>query len=74
MDPNSQQYSFVGSSFYLGYLCWQLFGGNYLMQQVPIGKNLGIIIILWSLITCCLGAARNYASFIALRVIQGILE
>lgn len=74
MDPNSQQYSFVGSSFYFGYLGWQIFGGNYLMQRVPIGKTLGIIIVLWGVITCCLGAAKNYASFIALRVIQGFLE
>lgn len=74
MDPDSQQYSFVGSSFYFGYLGWQIFGGNYFMQRVPIGKTLGIIIVLWGVITCCLGAAQNYASLIALRVIQGFLE
>jgi sugar phosphate permease len=37
---HKQQYSWLGSIFYLGYL-WSQFPGGYLLQKLPIAKFLG---------------------------------
>lgn len=74
LDMTGSRYSWVGSSFYFGYLAFNLFGGTILLQHVPIGLGSGVFIILWGVIVCCMGAVRNYSSFIALRVLQGVCE
>lgn len=74
LDMDGSQYPWVGSSFYFGYLAFNLFGGTIFLQHVPIGLGSGAFVILWGVIVCCMGSVQNYPSLIALRVLQGICE
>ncbi|KAG2731540.1 hypothetical protein G9P44_005127 [Scheffersomyces stipitis] len=65
-------YSWTGSAFYLGYLVFE-FPAVALLQRFPVAKTVGIFIILWGVVLC-LHSIANYAGFIVLRTILGMLE
>lgn len=65
-------YSWTGTAFYLGYLVF-LFPGSYMLQRLPVAKTVSVFIILWGVILCC-HATPQYAGFVALRTILGMLE
>ncbi|ODV58979.1 allantoate permease [Ascoidea rubescens DSM 1968] len=67
------QYSWVGSSFYFGYLFAQ-FPINYLLQRFPLSKTLGIVVFIWGVILMCHAACYSYAPFIVCRVLLGCCE
>lgn len=75
LHMHGTQYSWVGSSFYFGYL-----GGLFvlppLMQKSKyLVKTLASIVILWGLVLALHAAPSvNYASFIFLRCLLGFLE
>lgn len=75
LDMKGEQYSWVGSAFYFGYL-----GGLFvlppLMQKSKyFMKTLCSIIVLWGLVLALHSAPTvNYASFIFLRCLLGFLE
>lgn len=68
-----QAYSWVGTSFYLGFLGFQIVA-NRLLQRFPISKTLGIIVILWGVVLCCHAACQSSGPFLACRVLLGCLE
>lgn len=68
-----QAYSWVGTSFYLGYLVFQLVA-NRLLQRFPISKTLGIIVILWGIVLMCHAACQSSGPFLVCRVLLGCLE
>ncbi|KAI3390430.1 hypothetical protein diail_9661, partial [Diaporthe ilicicola] len=49
LDPSSQQYSWVSSIFYAGYIAWE-FHTTYLLRCLPLGKYTSANIILWGLV------------------------
>ncbi|ONH68245.1 Allantoate permease [Cyberlindnera fabianii] len=65
-------YSWVGTSFYLGYLAFE-FPVSTLLQRFPLAKTTSVFIFLWGAVLC-LHATPNYAGFIFLRTILGALE
>lgn len=73
LEMEGKMYSWVGSSFYLGYLLFE-FPMNFLLQRFPLAKTTGIVIVAWGAVVACSGAAQNYAGFIATRVLLGALE
>ncbi|CUM51117.1 unnamed protein product [Debaryomyces fabryi] len=66
------QYSWSGTSFYLGYLVFE-FPVSLLLQRFPVAKTVSVFIIIWGFILC-MHSVPQYAGFIALRTILGMLE
>lgn len=65
-------YSWTGTSFYLGYLVFE-FPASMLLQRFPVVKTVSVFIIIWGVILC-LHSIPQYAGFIALRTVLGMLE
>jgi MFS family permease len=45
-----------------------------LLQKVPVGKYLGINVVLWGIATGCTAAATNFETLVIARVFLGIFE
>ncbi|CEP62627.1 allantoate permease family MFS transporter LALA0_S05e09846g [Lachancea lanzarotensis] len=73
LNMTAQEYSWVGSSFYFGYLFFE-FPANLLLQRFPLSKTLGVAIVLWGVVLMCHAACRSSASFLACRVLLGTFE
>ncbi|KAI8879697.1 MFS general substrate transporter [Backusella circina FSU 941] len=67
------QYSLIGSIFYLGYLTYQI-PNNYFLQKVPVGRYLGIIVFLWGTVLACTAAGTNFSQIAAMRFLLGFFE
>lgn len=65
-------YSWTGTAFYLGYLVFE-FPASLLLQRFPVVKTVSVFIIIWGVILC-LHSVPDYAGFITLRTILGMLE
>lgn len=70
---HGDQYSWCGSAFYLGYLIFE-FPMSVALQRFRVAKFVSVTIILWGLIICLHATPANYAGFITLRTILGVLE
>lgn len=73
LGMKGKMYSWVGSSFYLGYLVFE-FPMSFLLQRFPLAKTTGIIIVAWGAVMACSGASQSYAGFITTRTLLGALE
>ncbi|KAL4819974.1 major facilitator superfamily domain-containing protein [Aspergillus spinulosporus] len=67
------QYSWVSSIFYAGYLAWQ-FPTTYLFRRLPVGKYTAINIFCWGVALSCHAAASSYAGLLACRLFLGAFE
>ncbi|KAL3481114.1 major facilitator superfamily domain-containing protein [Aspergillus californicus] len=67
------QYSWVSSIFYAGYLVWE-FPTTYLFRRLPVGKYTAINIFCWGIALSCHAAAYNYAGLLACRFFLGAFE
>ncbi|KAF1798858.1 major facilitator superfamily domain-containing protein [Mucor lusitanicus] len=67
------QYSWVSSIFYLGYLCMQLFN-NYMLQRYPIAKFVGTVLVIWGATLLSMAWATNFSQLAALRFLLGFFE
>ncbi|KAH7016372.1 major facilitator superfamily domain-containing protein [Microdochium trichocladiopsis] len=68
-----QQYSWVGSIFYFGWLIAE-YPGSVVLQKFPVGKTVGAAVVVWGILVMCLGAAQNAAGLMALRFLMGVFE
>lgn len=73
LNMSAQEYSWVGSSFYFGYLIFQ-YPANRALQRLPLSKTLGSAVIIWGVILMCHAACTNSAGFLACRVLLGAFE
>ncbi|KAL9550184.1 hypothetical protein MBANPS3_004851 [Mucor bainieri] len=67
------QYSWVSSIFYLGYLCMQLFN-NYMLQRYPIAKFVGIVLVIWGATLFSMAWTTSFSQLAALRFLLGFFE
>ncbi|OJJ85023.1 allantoate permease family MFS transporter [Aspergillus glaucus CBS 516.65] len=67
------QYQWLGSLFYFGYLAWE-YPTNVLLQRLPLGKYSAACILIWGAILCCFAAVKNYPGAIAIRFFLGVFE
>ncbi|CCK70061.1 allantoate permease family MFS transporter KNAG_0D03140 [Huiozyma naganishii CBS 8797] len=76
LKMHGDQYSWVGSAFYFGYLFMNLGFVQLIFQKTKyMAKMLAVFIIVWGmLLTCHSAPSINYAGFIALRVLLGCAE
>ncbi|ORZ18604.1 major facilitator superfamily domain-containing protein [Absidia repens] len=70
---NSNQFSWLGSIFYLGYLIFQI-PNAILIQRFPIGRYAGVIIVLWGAVLAITAAGTNFSQLAALRFLLGFFE
>lgn len=68
-----QDYSWISSIFYFGYLVGQP-PANYLIQRLPIGKFAAVNLLIWGVLVMLCGVAKNYAGMMVLRFLMGIFE
>ncbi|KAF2457743.1 putative MFS allantoate transporter [Lineolata rhizophorae] len=73
LNLSGQDYSWLGSLFYFGYLAWE-FPTNRLLQYLPLGKYSAFNIIMWGTVLACFAAVENYAGAIAIRFFLGLFE
>lgn len=68
-----QQYSWLGSIFYFGYLVWE-YPTNRLLQRLPLAKYTAFNIIVWGLVLSCIAACNDFASLAVVRFFLGLFE
>ncbi|KAK3686797.1 hypothetical protein LTR37_019476, partial [Vermiconidia calcicola] len=68
-----QDYSWLSSIFYFGYLVAQ-YPAGYLMQRLPIAKVLSGAVLAWSVVLFTTPACTNFAGIAANRFLLGFLE
>ncbi|KAI9836329.1 MAG: hypothetical protein M1838_005082 [Thelocarpon superellum] len=66
-------YSWLGSIFYVGYILWE-YPTNRLLQRLPLAKYSSFNIIIWGLILCCMAATKNFAGAVTVRFFLGVFE
>ncbi|EGV64207.1 hypothetical protein PSN45_003664 [Yamadazyma tenuis] len=67
------QYSWIGSAFYFGYLFW-CFPSGMILQKLPVAKVSGACFFVWGIIIIGSGFAKNFETMVACRVLLGIAE
>ncbi|KZT57461.1 MFS general substrate transporter [Calocera cornea HHB12733] len=68
-----QQYSWLGSIFYFGYLVWE-YPTNRLLQRLPLAKYTAFNVIVWGTILACMAGAKNWSGLMAVRFFLGLFE
>ncbi|KAH8662508.1 allantoate permease [Xylariales sp. PMI_506] len=68
-----QDYSWLGSIFYFGYLISQ-FPSSFLLQKLPIGKFVSITTIIWGIILMTTPACTSFAGIATNRFFLGLTE
>ncbi|KAJ3930492.1 MAG: MFS general substrate transporter [Lentinula lateritia] len=68
-----QQYSWVSSIFYFGYLLWT-YPTTILIQRLPVGRYVSVNTIIWGLIVACTALCTNFGSLIIVRFLLGMVE
>ncbi|KIX95093.1 uncharacterized protein Z520_09009 [Fonsecaea multimorphosa CBS 102226] len=74
-DTNSSpsQFSQLALAFYVAYLVFEPVMA-YLLQKLPVGKVLGVNVVLWGICLALNCVCKNYASLVTLRVLLGVFE
>ncbi len=65
-----QQYSWVSSVFYFGYLSWA-YPTTYLIQRLPVGKYVSINTIIWGTLVALTAACKNFGGLVTVRFSLG---
>lgn len=68
-----QAYSWLGSIFYFGYLAMEV-PSLWLMTRVPIGKYIGVCLVLWGAALCFMALCHNFAGLATIRFLLGVFE
>ncbi|KAI1459273.1 major facilitator superfamily transporter allantoate [Annulohypoxylon moriforme] len=73
LNLQGQDYSWIASIFYFGYLFWE-WPTNRLLQRLPLAKYSAFNIIMWGLTLCCLAAVKNFSGAMTVRFFLGAFE
>ncbi|KAF7845962.1 hypothetical protein BT93_L5800 [Corymbia citriodora subsp. variegata] len=68
-----QDYSWLGSIFYFGYLVAQ-YPAGYLLQRLPTAKVLGVTTIVWGCVLITTPACTSFGGIAANRFMLGLVE
>lgn len=66
-----QQYSWVGSIFYFGYLFFE-YPTSVLIQKLPVGKYLAGICFVWGVIVASTAACHSFGGLMVVRFLLGV--
>lgn len=67
------QYSWVGSIFYFGYLTFE-YPAALLIQRLPVAKLYAGMVIGWAILLLCTAATQNFAGLATVRFLMGMTE
>ncbi|KIW62037.1 hypothetical protein PV05_02090 [Exophiala xenobiotica] len=67
------QYSWIGSVFYFGYMVW-CFPAGGLLQKLPIAKTMSVAMMLWGVLLIGSGFVNSFSQLMACRFLLGLLE
>lgn len=67
------QYSWLASMFYFGYLAWE-YPTNRLLQRLPLSKYSGFNIIMWGTVLSCFAGVSSFSGAVAVRFFLGLFE
>ncbi|KAI1307201.1 major facilitator superfamily domain-containing protein [Xylaria venustula] len=73
LSLNSEDYSWLSSLFYFGWLGWAI-PSNLIMQRSPPGWYLSLNIFLWGVLLMAQAAAHSFGALAALRTLSGAFE
>ncbi|KAI0474424.1 major facilitator superfamily domain-containing protein [Xylaria cf. heliscus] len=73
LNLNAQDYSWLSSIFYFGWLVWAI-PSNLIMQRSPPGWYLSANIFLWGVFLMAQAGVHNFAGLAVLRTISGAFE
>ncbi|RWA05260.1 hypothetical protein EKO27_g9847 [Xylaria grammica] len=70
---HGQDFSWLGSIFYFGYLAGQIPSG-FLMQRLPVGRVVSVTVIIWGAIVLTTPACKSFAGIATNRFFLGFTE
>ncbi|KAI0857280.1 allantoate permease [Xylaria cubensis] len=70
---HGQDYSWLSSIFYFGYLASQ-FPSGYLMQRLPVGRVVSTTVIIWGVIVLTTPACKSFGGIATNRFFLGFVE
>ncbi|KAI9246094.1 major facilitator superfamily domain-containing protein [Phascolomyces articulosus] len=70
---SGSQFSWLGSLFFLGHLAFQPIN-SYLLQRFPIGRYLGVCIVLWGAVMLFTAMCHTFQQLAAVRFLLGLFE
>ncbi|EXJ53569.1 uncharacterized protein A1O5_13241 [Cladophialophora psammophila CBS 110553] len=70
---HGQDYSWLGSIFYFGYL-WAQYPAGYFLQRLRVGKVIGATTIAWGIILITTPACSSFAGIAVNRFLRGSFE
>ncbi|KAI9262421.1 major facilitator superfamily domain-containing protein [Phascolomyces articulosus] len=70
---DGQQFSWLGSLFYLGHLVYQL-PNQFILQRVPHARYLGVLLGIWGLVMMMSALTNNFSELAACRFLLGLFE
>ncbi|KAG7842440.1 hypothetical protein KL942_001178 [Ogataea angusta] len=73
LNMSSEEYSWVGSSFYLGYLVFE-YPAGLALQKLPLSKTLSAAVVIWGVVLMCHAACQSAPTFLLCRTLLGIFE
>jgi len=73
LNPNSDQFSWLGSIVYIAQLVMQPLVA-VLLVKLPIGKFTGVMVFIWGVILCGMAGAKNWTALMATRFLLGAFE
>ncbi|KAI9369016.1 allantoate permease [Aspergillus egyptiacus] len=68
-----QQYSWVSSIFYIGFLIWE-WPTSFLIPKLPVARYVGANTLFWGTVVALTAACRNYGGLLAVRFLLGVAE
>lgn len=67
------QYQWLGSIFYFGYLAFE-YPTNRLLQRLPLGKYSAFNVVMWGITLSCFAAVSSFSGAVAVRFFLGLFE
>lgn len=68
-----QEYSWVSSIFYFGYLIWE-YPTTIFIARLPTAKYLSVNTLFWGAVVACTAACTNFGGLMAVRFLLGMAE
>ncbi|KAL2847229.1 major facilitator superfamily domain-containing protein [Aspergillus pseudoustus] len=70
---HGQQYSWVSSMFYIGYLVWE-WPTSFLIPRLPVARYLAANTIFWGVVVALTSVCVNYGGLLTVRFFLGVAE
>ncbi|KAL4918321.1 major facilitator superfamily domain-containing protein [Aspergillus aurantiobrunneus] len=73
LNLQGQEYSWTSAIFYFGYFAWS-WPSSYLLVRLPLGKYMGISVLVWGGVLMCHAATKGFDGLMAARFFLGVGE